>query len=320
MKNFSSKTKENYLHKSSTSRFVTPIVFGVCALTLLFFGRSIVATISGYLLSPLYSVQQYIQSSSATIPVFIRSRNELEQEIRSLHQEIESQRGMQTSFELLIAENTELRNLLHASNSPSILAGVVARPPYTPYDSVVIDQGSVDGIVEEAPVFYGTGLALGYIQKVLPHHALVTLFSSPGIETTVYVFGPNIFATAYGDGGGVMHLSIPQGIEINVGDMVVLPSLTTGVLGTVSSVVSVASEPEQRAYVTYDIPIQSIRTVRVAEDARTRIPFDEVLKNVENMYTSLFMIDVPPDMQVTFPTSTATSSGTSTQQIMEIIE
>jgi cell shape-determining protein MreC len=291
----------------------------VCALLLLFFGRPALSKITTFIASPFYSIQKYIQTSSATIPIFIRSRSELAKEIDTLKNEIESQKGVQQSLLYITEENKELRSLLNASNTPSILASIIARPPHTPYDTVVIDQGSMDGIVEASPVFYGTGLALGYVKKSLPHHAFVTLFSSPGAETTVYVFGPNIFTTAYGEGGGVIRLSIPHGILVKEGDVIILPSLTTGVLGTVSSVVSIPSEPAQNVYSTFEIPMQSIHTVRVAQDQVTQMTFEEASAQVEDVYKTRFMIDIPPDMQAFTPVDSASSSGTSTTQVPDNI-
>lgn len=308
MRNFSLKTKGNSSPRSSYRRFVT--LFLVCVGVLLFlaYARTAIVWFGGLIVTPFYTVEEYLKHSSATIPVFIRDRLELQAEIDTLKQEIESQKGIQGAFQYIEKENIELRNLLKATTSESVLAGVVARPPQVPYDLLVIDQGSSNGLFEGAPVLYGSGNALGYIEKVFSHHAFVTLFSSPGIETTVYVFGPNIFTTAYGDGGGVIYLSIPQGVRIQEGDVVILPSLSGGVLGTIKTVISVPTEPEQRAYITYDIPLQSLRLVRVLTEPIVPISFEDAATIVRNTHAQLFKVDVPPDLHVSFGSTTGTTN------------
>ncbi len=288
----------------------------VAALCVLVLGKGIVSTVTGGVSTALYTVRHYMETSSATVPVFIRSRMELLRYTQELEQEVAASQGVAATLAYITAENTELRNLLSASSSPQIVAGVLARPPYTPYDTIVLDKGSEDGIVEYAPVYHGKGIALGYVHAVFPHMSYVTLFSSPGVESTVYIFGANLFTTAYGEGGGVVHLSVPQGVPLTRGDAVVLPSLHTGTLGTVDEIQSIATEPEQHAYVTLGVPLQSIRIVSVGTTPVHTVSFDEALIHVREE-EKRFMIAVPENerLQVgasTTPTSTTTTSTTTT--------
>ncbi len=257
-----------------------------------------------------------METSSATVPMFVRSRTELLRHTQELEQEVASNQGLAATLAYITAENTELRNLLSASSTPQIAAGVLARPPYTPYDTIVLDKGSEDGIVAYAPVYHGKGIALGYVHAVFPHMSYVTLFSSPGVESTVYIFGANLFTTAYGEGGGVVHLSVPQGIPLTKGDAVVLPSLHTGTLGVVDEIQSIATEPEQHAYVTLGVPLQSIRVVSVGTVPVNAVSFEEALTRVRTEEDKRFMIAVPEDERVQIRASStptqATSTGTTT--------
>ncbi len=298
MKNFSVKTKENFRRNSSESSRKKYVVWVVVALCVLLLGKEIVSTITSGVSNTLYTVRHYMETSSATVPVFVRSRTELLRYTQSLEQEVASNQGIAATLAYITAENTELRNLLSASSSPQIVAGVLARPPYTPYDTVVLDKGSDDGIVEYAPVYHGKGVALGYVHAVFPHMSYVTLFSSPGVESTVYIFGANLFTTAYGEGGGVVHLSVPQGIPLTKGDAVVLPGLHTGTLGTVDEIQSIATEPEQHAYVTLGVPLQSIRIVSVGTMPVNAVSFDEALTRVREEEQKRFTIPIPEEERV----------------------
>ncbi len=293
------------------------VVWIGAALCVLVLGKGMVSTVTGGISTTLYTIRHYAETSSATVPVFIRSRMELLHYTQELEQEIASNQGIAATLAYITAENDELRNLLSASSSPQIVAGVLARPPYTPYDTVVIDKGSEDGIVEYAPVYHGKGIALGYVHAVFSHMSYVTLFSSPGVESTVYIFGANLFTTAYGEGGGVVHLSVPQGVSLTRGDAVVLPSLHTGTLGTVDEIQSIATEPEQHAYVTLGVPLQSIRIVSVGTVPVNPVSFDEALTRVHEDEQKRFLIAVPEDERVresasTTPMSAMTTSATTT--------
>ncbi len=313
MKNFSLKTRENYPLNSKSKR-IQYILLGIGVLFLLLVGtREILGGFSSILTTPLYVARHYLETSSATVPIFLRSRIELMNEINELKQEVSSWQGSDVTFTQVFEENKELRLLLNASSSPRSISGVLSRPPYSPYDTLVIDKGSEDGIVQNAPVYYGKGRALGYVRTVYPHSSLVTLFSSPGVETTVYVYGPNIFTTAYGEGGGVIHLSIPQGITIREGDVVILPSLDTGALGVVNTIQSIPAEPEQHAYLTFDVPIQSIRLVSVGSTPVSPVSFEDALGTVEEG-KKLFTFPIPQDFQMDGSGTSSTMSQDTTTE------
>lgn len=309
MKNFLLKTKGNYLRsdkKRNITSFIVPIVI---AFAVLYGGRDAVAKLATFVTMPVYAVRQYMEESSGTIPVFFRSRNDLDEQIRTLEQEVAKRQGLDTTLLYLMEENKELRQMLQASSSPQILAGVISRPPNTPYDTMIIDQGSDNGIVLNAPVFYGGGQAIGYVERVFARSAQVTLFSSPEVESTVYVFGPNIFTTAYGEGGGIIRLSVPQGITIGKDNVVILPSLESGVLGAIDDIQSIPTEPEQHAYVTLDASLQSIRMVYVGMRPIQKASFVEAESRVQDAWKDLFTVPVPENYTAISSTTSTTSAS-----------
>ena len=303
MKNFSLKTKENYLHSSKAKSIRTYLVWVVGAFIVLFGAKEVVGIVSATFTMPIYTVQHYIQDSSDSVPVFIRDRLTLLTQIRALEEKVVAEKTMEETVAYLTAENTELRNLNGASSSPRIVAGVIARPPHTPYDTIIIDRGSDDGIVLHAPVYRGGTNAIGYIREVFDDSALVVLFSSPGVESTVFVFGPNLFTTAYGEGGGVIRLSIPQGITVEKGDVVILPSLDTGIVGTIHDLISNPTEPEQRAFVSGEVSLQSLRLVSVGRTPVQPAVFDETMEVVREEERKLFTFEVPPHASMQMSTS-----------------
>ena len=309
MKNFLVKTKGNsYRNSSKESGGRKFLVWIVMALMVLVFAKDIVQMVTAPMTTMFFSARHYIYTSGATVPVFIRSRVDLLNHIRELEQTIASQKGIDATLAYVTLENEELRALMGGASTTRIVAGVIGRPPYTPYDTIVIDRGSDDGIVLHAPVFHAGGKAVGYIQSVFEHSSYIALFSSPHVEATVYIFGPDIFTTAYGEGGGIVRLSVPQGIVLEKGMPVVLPSLDSGVLGTISEIQSIKTEPEQHAYVTLSAPLQSMRLVSVGTQAIGDTSYAEAIKHVDSMEEKLFSIEIG-DAQRAYSTTVATTTA-----------
>lgn len=228
--------------------------------------------------------------------------------IRFLEQEISSRQGIDNILSMMVEENKSLRALLNSSSSPQIVAGVIARPPTTPYDVMLIDKGSKDGIIADTPVYYGKGMVLGYISKVFSKYSLITLFSSPNVETSVYVFGPDIFIMAYGQGGGVIKLNAPQGIILEEGNIVIIPSIDGGVIGSIESIESNPSEPEQYAFITYDFPISSIRLVSVGTKPLYTISYEEAEQAIIDAENEFLRFSVPEDaIQETYEDTSSTT-------------
>jgi cell shape-determining protein MreC len=307
MKNFSSKTKGNYLLNSNSKRIRTHILWIVCAFIILFGAKEILGALSALFTTPIFHIRHYVENSSGAVPVFIQDRLTLLTRIHELEEKNNSNNDNEALLQYLTEENTELRELGSATNTSRIIAGVIGRPPHTPYDTLVIDQGSDDGILQFAPVYQGSGTALGYVRTVYGDTSLVTLFSSPGVETTVFVFGPNLFTTAYGEGGGVIRLSIPQGITVEKGDVVILPSLDTGVVGSIHDLISIPTEPEQKAFVSSEMSLQSLRLVSVGRTPVRPIAFDEAMDVIREEEKKLFTFEVPVDVRMEMST-TSTSS------------
>jgi cell shape-determining protein MreC len=200
--------------------------------------------------------------------------------------------------------------MLGSSEEQRIVAGVIGRPPGVPYDQIYLDRGIRDGVKEGAYVYFGNDQVVGYVNRVFNESALVRLFSSPGFVATVYVLGPDIYTYARGVGGGVIEITVPQGINLAVGNTVILPTLTPAIVGGVHAVDAVSTEPEQRGYVISSVPIQEIRYVTVGDRVVEDISFTDAQQNVEDTVSSLFVIDVPDDILV----DTASSSATTTEE------
>jgi len=118
----------------------------------------------------------------------------------------------------------------------TILADVVARPPVSPYDTLVLAQGARAGVVLGMEAFGASGAPLGIVSDVSQDFSHVLLFSSPDVRTAGWVGSQSVPVTIVGAGGGALQVSLARSANIAVGDTVYVPGpgmLPLGIVGRV---------------------------------------------------------------------------------------
>lgn len=290
------------------------IAVGVAILGVLVFMPRTLGFVSSVALAPIVQVQTWIAHSSAALPTYLRDRGELRAEKQDLRMQLAEHAGAALSARRLAEENERLRGLLGATSTDRIAAAVVGRPPALPYDVFLIDKGTRDGITENAPVYIGTDQVIGFVGAVYRDRSVVTLATTPDFTATAYIYGPDIYTTATGRGSGSLRVSVPQGITLSEGDLVVLPALHAGIYGSISVVDSEPSRPEQYGYVSIEEPLASLQYVSVGSEPLADMSYAEAEEVVTSVRADLLEVPVPQkeliDMETA--TGTATSSATST--------
>lgn len=169
----------------------------------------------------------------------------------------------------LESENEALKNFLNANDgleakrpSGSTFA-VTQRPPFTPYDTLTIKGGSVNGIQVGDLAFAGSDVLVGSVSAVFPNSSIVTLYSSSGQQQEVYVGTSSNSVISEGRGGGNFYIKVPSETKINVGDPVIWPSMQNILIGVVNKVDS--NPGDAFSYILFKslAPIYSIRYVEI---------------------------------------------------------
>ena len=187
-----------------------------------------------------------------------------------LRGQLEATQALVADRELLRAENAELKTRLGRPPSGSgqvVLAGVLQRPPYTPYDTLVIDAGAAQGVAEGALVSAGGQALIGRVSSVFAESARVTLFSAAG-ETHEGMLVPShngatIPVTSVGQGGGSMAAEVPAGTQVTAGDAVVFVGSAAGLTALVSAVHRADGESFVRVYLRLPANPSALRYVEV---------------------------------------------------------
>jgi cell shape-determining protein MreC len=311
MRSYSLRKKENFRRSSSRQLgVVVVLVFAALGAALVLgsiFGGALLTTST-----PILSASSWITNASGLVPGFFSERATLLGKIADLETTNDTLRDALADTSAAREENDRLRELLgmeEAGVGARIGAGVLGRPPLVPYDHLVLDRGSADGIQEGAIVYINDTTAIGAVTETYEASALATLFSTPGTETTVYVIGPDIFTTAYGEGGGTIRVRVPQGLPLREGDVVVLPSAVRSTLGTITTVRANDSAPEQYGYVHPAGSLGTLRLVSVAREPFLPPSFETLRENVEDTALTQFAVPIPADSSELWATGTPPASG-----------
>jgi len=314
MKKYSLIKKGSYHPTSRIKRAVLYCIAAICLLLLASVVPRVMSAVVATLWYPIDSVRVWIHTAESALPVYLRDRMELSEELTTLRQQVATQGASPATMDRLQKENQELRELLGAVPGERQLVRVIARPNTLPYDMLLIDKGSVHGIVNQAPVYLGQDQVIGYISAVRTNTALVTLVTSPDFSATAYVIGPDIFTVTEGMGGGVMRVQVPQGINLQVDDTVVLPAIDSGVYGRIFAVETSPTQPEKFGYVSPPVALQSLRYVSVGSDPVVTNSYVAAVEMAEGLADDLFQVDLPdgvlvtPQLAATSTVSTATST------------
>ena len=114
-----------------------------------------------------------------------------------------------------------------------ILTSVIARPPTSPYDVLLLSKGSEEGVTLGMGAFGAGGVPLGIVSTVFDNFSRITLFSAPGVRVNGWVGHTNVPLTIFGAGAGALQASIARSANVTVGDRVFAPGPDMLVIGTI---------------------------------------------------------------------------------------
>lgn len=184
--------------------------------------------------------------------------------------------GGTNADEKLIEENAELRNENEALKArlqdvgaaediptdAGILVGVSARPPLSPYDTLLLTKGTEAGIRENAIVF-ALGVPVGTIAESGNGYARAVLFSSRGRTVEGWVGETRQPITMTGAGGGAFTAAVPRDLPITEGETVYLPGPGAFPAGTVRSIERHAASPSAELHIEPLVNLFTLTFVRV---------------------------------------------------------
>lgn len=180
---------------------------------------------------------------------------------------------------VLYQENIQLKAQLGRTISTNvILAGVLLRPPATPYDTLVVDAGEAEGVHSGDFVSAGGTTRIGTVGDVQTHTSRVVLFSAPGQTYDVLLRlanpadgGVNTTQTVpvvmQGQGSGSFVGQVPAGTAVKVGDPLVFPGIASAFAGSVSHVDYDPRQSFETLYAHLPVDILALQFVEIEKDS-----------------------------------------------------
>lgn len=255
--------RDNNHQKRKKFVIVFTIFFFLCLLIFTPFGNFL-KIILGRVAPSVWTRGGALTSSLSPLTSVFRDKSQLLKENETLQKELRDMSLKLLDRNLLYEENLSLKERLGRSvNGQSVVARVIAKPPQSPYDTLVIDIGSKEGITVGKNVMYGDSIMIGQVAEVFETTSRVKLFSTSG-ETINVTIGPHaVPALAIGAGGGNYEIKIPRDTPINLGDPITAPAIMPHILGVVEHIESKESDPFERILFKSPISPLQIETVVV---------------------------------------------------------
>lgn len=185
-------------------------------------------------------------------------------EVTRLRSELAAAEARLADRDLLYKEVIELRERMGRADEarPRILAGVLQRPPWTAYDTLVVDAGAQHGVAEGMLVSAGGQGLVGRVTEVYATTARVELFSAPGASYQGVLEG-TLPVAVEGQGSGSLRAEVPAGTQVQTGDVVSLPGLLGGVTAVVSATEAKAGESFIVIYMRLPANPQDLQRVEI---------------------------------------------------------
>ncbi len=217
-----------------------------------------------YLLRPVFDARGRIINLWQDCLVSLKDKKDLQDENFSLRGKISEleTKNMILSGNFLKSEDGSDQNILVGSDSQKFLtASVIFRPPQTPYDMLIIDSGSNQGIKEGMQAIVFGNILLGYVAEVFPDTSKIKLISSFHEETNVVLESSNIPAIAVGLGGENFEIILPRPISVNLGERIIKLGNQPLLVGIVEKIENQNADPFQKIIFRLPLNIQYLKSV-----------------------------------------------------------
>jgi cell shape-determining protein MreC len=215
--------------------------------------------------TPLWKTGTGLDAGVGSVFAGFSSKQTLEAQNTALTSQIAS---LMNQNQVLTARAQDLTKLLGAQQTTTtagsmVIAGVLARPPVTAYDTIVVGSGLSEGVSTGAEVFGTGGIPLGTVQSVTAHTAVVSLLSTAGKSTSGWVGEARTPITILGRGAGSFTATLPKALAPTTGDTIYMPGPGAIPIGTVKLVSSDLSSPSVDLQITPFVNLFSLTWVQI---------------------------------------------------------
>ena len=168
--------------------------------------------------------------------------------------------------DMLAQENQDLKAALGREGSNKFtLAAVLAKPPESIYDTLVIDGGGSVGFAVGQTVYANGATPVGVIDQVLPSSAIVRLYTSSGEKTDARLSPSNVDVTLVGYGGGTYSVQVPHDLAVPEGSVAVTKELDPSIIGILDKSIADPRDSYQTLLFSSPVNMSELAFVQVRQ-------------------------------------------------------
>lgn len=187
-----------------------------------------------YISLPLWLSRDVAIHSALSIADYFKFKSTLIARNQELEGEVLALKLKQVDYDLMLKENQDLKSELgRNADGERVITRVLSKPPLSPYDTVVVDVGTAEGIVLGNKAYMGENIVVGMVVNVTPRTSLVELFSNNDRKQEAVLSRTGTSFTLVGQGGGNMKLEVPKDTDIIWGDTFMYPTISSPIIGSV---------------------------------------------------------------------------------------
>jgi cell shape-determining protein MreC len=263
--------------KEKRKRFLK-IAIGVIAFFILFYFRagifSGLSSISQGFFRPVLVLGNGVGGRLRNLGIYFASKSSLALQNENLRFRLSEEEAKILNYNSVLEENKSLKEILGRMNTKKnvILAAILWKPNQSPYDTLVLDMGTEQGINVGSMVFAFGNIPMGRIAEVYDNSSKVVLFSSAGEKTQAIVTlshsptgeaDKNTFFELVGRGGGNFEMILPRDLILQKGDLVTMPGINPYTLARVETTISDPRDPFTKALLVSPVNVQELKFVEV---------------------------------------------------------
>jgi len=249
--------------RNKNVRLITSLALVV--LVIFFAGEWLHVGIGASLGAPISAFSASVAGATEDSTLIVRSKRALTTENRILKSKADESDALRIETELLRIENASLKEMLgrKSDGEKIILARVIGVPNRTPYDTLLLDGGSAEGVMVGDKVVYYSSVALGEVVEVYNHSSRVRLYTTPGVTTPAVLSSNSQSVDLIGRGGGNFEIELPRDFEISENETVILPGLHSYTISTLLRSISDPRDPFKRVVLKSPVTIGALDWVEI---------------------------------------------------------
>ena len=259
--NYPLRSKTRKQHKSKQLVFLLFILSAT--ITIRFFVPQILSNTFFSTAHFMWNVRDTIEERFVETIHYFYSKTLLMKENSSLKEHIMGQNNTTLQNRILRAENAQLRELLgRKTYSTSIVAGVLAKPPRTFFDIILIDAGKKEGITKGMLVVSGE-IFIGQVIEVSEDVSKISLYSLGNQIIEGIIYRTNAAIALKGKGGGNFETEVPRSFDIEIGDTLSMPGFDGALIAEVFTVDTDSTAAFKKVLLKSPVNLNTLRFVEV---------------------------------------------------------